>query len=46
MKAAGSMRSKLGLGLVLTAIAGAAHALAEPWQLNMAPGVTQTSREV
>ncbi len=46
MKAAGSMRSKLGLGLVLTAVAGAAHALAEPWQLNMSPGVTQTSREV
>lgn len=46
MKFAGSMRSKLGLGLALTAIAGAAHALAEPWQLNMSPGVTQTSREV
>jgi cytochrome c oxidase subunit 2 len=46
MKAAGSMRSKLGLGLVLTAVAGAAHALAQPWQLNMTPGVTQTSREV
>ncbi|HSN01205.1 MAG TPA: cytochrome c oxidase subunit II [Rudaea sp.] len=46
MKAAGSMRSKWGLGLVLTAVAGAAHALAEPWQLNMSPGVTQTSREV
>ena len=40
------MRSKWGLGLVLTAVAGAAHALAEPWQLNMSPGVTQTSREV
>jgi cytochrome c oxidase subunit 2 len=46
MKAAGSMRSKLGLGLMLTAVAGAAHALAEPWQLNMTPGVTQTSHEV
>ncbi|HST28735.1 MAG TPA: cytochrome c oxidase subunit II [Rudaea sp.] len=40
------MRSKLGLGLVLTAVAGAAHALAEPWQLNMTPGVTQISRDV
>ena len=38
------MRSKLGLGLVLTAVAGAAHALAEPCQLNMSPGETQTSR--
>lgn len=46
MKAAGSMRSKLGLGLGLSAIAGAAHALAEPWQLNMTPGVTQISRDV
>ncbi|MDR3387389.1 MAG: cytochrome c oxidase subunit II [Rudaea sp.] len=26
--------------------AGAAHAVAVPWQLNMTPGVTQTSREV
>lgn len=46
MKAAGSMRSKWGLGALLAALTGAAHALAEPWQLNMAPGVTQTSREV
>jgi cytochrome c oxidase subunit 2 len=46
MKAAGSLRRKLGLGLVLSAVAGAAHALAKPWQLNMSPGVTQTSREV
>src|SRR5487761_2706284 len=46
MKAAGSMRGKWGLGLMLTAVACAAHALAEPWQLNMSPGVTQTSREV
>jgi cytochrome c oxidase subunit 2 len=31
---------------VLMTYAGSAHALAEPWQLNMTPGVTQTSREV
>ena len=56
MKAAGSMRSKLGgrmyvaamamLAGVLTVYAGAAHALAQPWQLNMTPGVTETSRTV
>ena len=55
MKAAGLMRSKLGginraYGAVLMAVlatyAGAAHALAEPWQLNMTPGVTETSRTV
>jgi cytochrome c oxidase subunit 2 len=46
MKAAATMRSKWGLGVLLTAVTGAAHALAEPWQLNMSPGVTQTSREV
>lgn len=28
------------------AAAGMAHALAQPWQLNMTPGVTQTSHEV
>ncbi|HEX4481411.1 MAG TPA: cytochrome c oxidase subunit II [Rudaea sp.] len=27
-------------------VANAAHALAEPWQLNMTQGVTETSREV
>jgi cytochrome c oxidase subunit 2 len=46
MKAAGSMRSKWGLGVLLAALTGAAHALAKPWQLNMSPGATQTSREV
>jgi cytochrome c oxidase subunit II len=55
MKAAGLMRSKLGginraYGAVLTAVlaayAGTAHALAEPWQLNMTQGVTETSRTV
>jgi cytochrome c oxidase subunit 2 len=51
MKGAGLMRSKLGglnwaLGAVLAACTGAAHALAQPWQLNMSPGVTRTSREV
>lgn len=40
------MRSKWGLGVLLAAATGAAHALAQPWQLNMTPGVTQTSREV
>lgn len=40
------MRSKFGLGIMLAAFAGAAQALARPWQLNMTPGVTQTSREV
>ena len=46
MKVAASMRSKWGLGVLLAALTGAAHALAKPWQLNMSPGVTQTSREV
>jgi len=56
MKAAGLMRSKLGgkttaaamamLAAAMTAYAGAAHALAQPWQLNMTPGVTETSRTV
>ena len=56
MKAAGLMRSKLGgkttaaamamLATAMTAYAGAAHALAQPWQLNMTPGVTETSRTV
>jgi cytochrome c oxidase subunit 2 len=41
------VRSKLGLAAVLaTTYAGAAHALSQPWQLNMAPGVTETSRTV
>jgi cytochrome c oxidase subunit 2 len=55
MKAAGLMRSKLGgmnrvgsivLAGLSAAYAGAAHALAQPWQLNMTPGVTETSRTV
>jgi cytochrome c oxidase subunit II len=56
MKCAGLLRSKLGgfnwalraaLAAAVPAMyAGAAHAVAEPWQLNMTPGVTQTSREV
>jgi cytochrome c oxidase subunit 2 len=46
MKHAGLMRSKLGLGAALAVFTGAAHALAEPWQLNMSPGVTETSRQV
>lgn len=56
MKADGSMRSKLGGGswacgavlatALLMAYARAAHAVAQPWQLNMTPGVTQTSHEV
>jgi len=56
MKAAGLLRSKLGVFnwawgaalavAALTTYAGAAHAVAEPWQLNMTPGVTQTSHEV
>ncbi len=56
MKRAGLLRSKLGgftgaLGAALAAAvlgtyAGAAHAVAEPWQLNMTPGVTETSRQV
>jgi cytochrome c oxidase subunit 2 len=56
MKCAGLLRSKLGVfnwawgaalaAALLTTYAGTAHALAQPWQLNMTPGVTQTSREV
>jgi cytochrome c oxidase subunit II len=56
MKRAGLLRSKLGgftgaLGAALAAAvlgtyADAAHAVAEPWQLNMTPGVTETSRQV
>jgi len=55
MKGAGVLRSKFGgfhracgaaLSAVLAAYAGRAHALAQPWQLNMTPGVTQTSHEV
>ena len=50
MKGVG-LRSKLGLTAVLTAAvlgiyASAAHALSEPWQLNMTQGVTETSRAV
>jgi cytochrome c oxidase subunit II len=45
MKLAG-LRSKVALGAALAVIANAAHALAEPWQLNMTPGVTDTSKEV
>ena len=37
---------KLGVGAALAVVANAAHALAEPWQLNMTQGVTETSREV
>ena len=56
MKAAGVMLSKLGgftragsavlAAALLSTYAGAAHALAQPWQLNMSPGVTETSRTV
>jgi cytochrome c oxidase subunit 2 len=51
MKLAGSMRRKVGItnwigGAALAAVANAAHALAEPWQLNMTAGVTDTSKEV
>ena len=51
MKAAGWMHSKLGLGALAVAAVAAgyadsAHALAKPWQLNLTPGVTQTSHEV
>jgi cytochrome c oxidase subunit 2 len=51
MKAAGLLRSTLGgmnwaCGAALAMAAGAAHAVAVPWQLNMTPGVTQTSHEV
>ncbi len=44
MKLAGLRR--IGLGAVLAVVANAAHALAEPWQLNMTQGVTETSKEV
>lgn len=56
MKGAGLLRSKWGrfnraggaalAVAVLTTYAGAAHAVAKPWQLNMTPGVTQISHEV
>jgi cytochrome c oxidase subunit II len=46
MKLAGLMRSKVALGAALAVMANAAHALAEPWQLNMTKGVTDTSKEV
>jgi cytochrome c oxidase subunit 2 len=50
MKLAG-LRSRIGIfnwigGAALAVVANAAHALAEPWQLNMTPGVTDTSKEV
>ena len=38
--------SKLGLAAAMAMVAGAAHALSVPWQLNMTPGVTETSRTV
>jgi len=38
--------SKLGLAAALTVCAGVAHALSQPWQLNMTQGVTETSRTV
>src|ERR1700742_4391939 len=37
---------KFGLGAALAAVANSAFALAEPWQLNMTQGVTDTSKEV
>ena len=37
---------KVVVGAALTVAASAAHALAEPWQLNMTQGVTETSKEV
>ena len=46
MKLAGLMRSKVIVGAALAVVANAAHALAEPWQLNMTQGVTETSKEV
>jgi cytochrome c oxidase subunit 2 len=51
MKAAGWMHSKLRFSALVaaalaTGYAGSAHALAKPWQLNLTPGVTQTSHEV
>jgi len=44
-------RSRLGLAAasmaaLMATYAGRAHALAQPWQLNMTPGVTETSRTV
>ena len=50
MKLAG-LRSRIGIinwacGAALAVAANAAHALAEPWQLNMTQGVTDTSQEV
>jgi cytochrome c oxidase subunit 2 len=50
MKLAG-LRSRIGIinwacGAALAVAANAAHALAEPWQLNMTQGVTDTSKEV
>jgi cytochrome c oxidase subunit II len=38
--------SKLGLAAAMAMVAGAAHALSQPWQLNMTQGVTETSRTV
>jgi cytochrome c oxidase subunit II len=51
MKLAGLMRRKVAVlnwigGAALAVVANAAHALAEPWQLNMTQGVTDTSHEV
>ncbi len=51
MKLAGLMRRKVAVfnwvsGAALAAVANGAHALAEPWQLNMTQGVTKTSQEV
>jgi len=44
-------RSRLGMAAasmaaLMATYAGRAHALAQPWQLNMAPGVTETSHRV
>jgi cytochrome c oxidase subunit 2 len=36
----------VGLGALLAAVSTAVSATPVPWQLNMTPGVTQTSREV
>ena len=38
------VRTKCGLGAMLAAFSGMASALPVPWQLNMTPGVTQTSQ--
>ncbi len=49
MKLAGLRKvgiSKWLCGAALAAAANSAFALAEPWQLNMTPGVTETSKEV